>query len=95
MLSVSDILKLLEQIPAWKTVKALPGRVEAVERRLNELEGKPKRADHLHTCETCGKPARVTEIQDHPTLGTFGVKIRRVTCEDGHAIDYMWDPAKD
>lgn len=94
MVSVSDIVKILDQVPIWRTLKALPGRIDALEKRVNDLESRPKQADHLHTCELCGKPAKVTDVREHPTFGVFGRKQRTITCEDGHAIDYDWEPGK-
>jgi hypothetical protein len=35
--SVSDILKLLDQIPIWKAVSGLPKRIAEIERRLEAL----------------------------------------------------------
>ncbi|WP_027234700.1 ABC transporter C-terminal domain-containing protein [Leisingera caerulea] len=94
MISVSDILKILDKAPIWTTLKEMPQRIEALEARVAELEAKPAKAEHLETCELCGKPAKVTDLKDHPHFGTFGVKLRTVTCEDGHSIEYKWDPNK-
>jgi len=38
MMVVDDILKILERIPLWKKLTALPTRVDALEKRLAELE---------------------------------------------------------
>ncbi|ABF64051.1 hypothetical protein TM1040_1318 [Ruegeria sp. TM1040] len=88
-------MKILDKAPIWKRLKELPGRIEALEARVAELEGQPAQASHLHTCAQCGKPASVTKISDHPEFGFAGVKIRTITCEDGHALNYDWDPSKD
>lgn len=37
MISVSDILKILDQVPIWKTVKELPKRIDALEAENKEL----------------------------------------------------------
>lgn len=94
MVSVSDIVKLLDQVPIWKTIKALPKRVEELEARVAELEKTPKKANHLHTCAQCGAPADVKEIRPHPIFGEVGLKVRTILCENGHSIDYDWDPRK-
>ncbi|EEB70302.1 conserved hypothetical protein [Ruegeria sp. R11] len=94
MVSVSDMLKILEKAPIWKSLKEMPHRIEALEARVAELEAKPSKPEHLETCEMCGKSAKITKVQDHPMFGDFGIKLRTVTCEDGHSIDYKWDPKK-
>lgn len=38
--SVSDIIKLLEQIPIWKQLKAIPQELEQLRRRVDALEAK-------------------------------------------------------
>ena len=48
--SVKDFVSLLEQIPIWKRLSALPTRMDELERRLAALEQKPK----LPICEKCG-----------------------------------------
>jgi hypothetical protein len=95
MLSVSDILKILDKTPIWKSLKDLPKRLEALEARVAQLETSPKQAEHMHTCAQCGAPAKVTNVRDHPTFGTFGVKERTVTCDNGHAQTFKWDPNKE
>lgn len=95
MASVSDILKLLDQVPVWKTLRALPRRVDDLERRLAALEAAPGTPAHVLECAECGAPARVTAIKDHPTFGPLGVKLRTVSCENGHAHDYKWTPDAD
>lgn len=77
MISVSDILKLLDQLPVWKTIKLLPQRMDALEKenailkqRLDELLAKPKRAPG-EVCRACGAPA-VRRISTKPSSGPFG-----------------------
>ncbi|WP_417794823.1 hypothetical protein, partial [Terasakiella pusilla] len=84
-----------DKAPIWKSLKALPGRIEALEARVAELEGRPAKAEHLHKCAQCGAPAAVTKIANHPIFGDVGVKQRTITCEAGHAFEYEWDPSND
>jgi hypothetical protein len=93
MVSVSDILKILDKAPIWKNLKELPARVDALEKRIAELEAEPVEASHLHKCAQCGKPAKVTEVKDDPDFGFAGIKRRTITCDDGHSIEYEWDPS--
>lgn len=77
MISVSDILKLLDQLPIWKTIKSLPQRMDALEKenaelkqRLDELSSAPKRATG-ELCKACGEPA-VRRVSSEPSSGPFG-----------------------
>ncbi|WP_313534519.1 hypothetical protein [Haematobacter sp.] len=94
-ISVSDILKILDQIPIWKTVRDLPARVAALEQRVAALEGRPTKAEHLTICATCGAPAKVIAVKNHPKFAFAGIKMRTVECEAGHRQEFMWDPSKD
>ncbi len=94
MISVSDILKILDKAPIWKTLTQMPKRIAELEERVAALEGQPKQAQHLHICEICGKPAKVTNVKPHPTFDFAGRKVRTITCEEGHAIDYDWKPSE-
>lgn len=54
--SVSDIIKLLEQVPGWKAVVGLPKRLAELEARVKALEtgsGAPK-ALGATDCAKCG-----------------------------------------
>ena len=94
MISVSDIVKILDQVPVWKTLKAMPSQIAALEKRVAQLEGTPAKAAHLHTCEQCGAPAKITNIKPHPTFDFAGRKVRTITCEEGHSFEYDWQPDK-
>jgi len=95
MLSVSDILKLLDKAPIWRTLRETPARIAALEDRVAALEERGGKPAHILRCEICGEPAKVTAIRDHPIFGEVGKKIRTVTCETGHEVDYDWMPGKD
>jgi hypothetical protein len=95
MISASDIVKLLDQIPVWKSLKALPARLAALEARVAALENTPPQPEHLLRCEICGKPAKVTNVRPHEVFDFAGRKVRTVTCEAGHEIEYDWQPGDD
>ena len=97
MLSVSDMLKILDQIPAWKALRTMPGRMDALEKRLDQLETRltsPAAPPHLTRCATCGGEARVIGVRDHPAFAELGHKLRTVECAQGHRQDFHWNPAK-
>ncbi|MBX6382111.1 MAG: hypothetical protein IRZ07_03920 [Microbispora sp.] len=72
-------MKLLEQVPLWKRLKELPGRVEALERRIAALEAARPAAD---ACPKCHAPAlRLLAETPDPMFGDLGVKLRAFRCE--------------
>lgn len=66
MISVSDILGVLDRIPIWKQIKTLPARVEALEKEVAELK-----AGSAEACPYCG--ARQWFLVDSTTDETFGI----------------------
>ncbi|MEC7763359.1 MAG: ABC transporter C-terminal domain-containing protein [Pseudomonadota bacterium] len=86
MSGISDITKLLEQIPIWRTLKALPGRVEALEARVAELEetlAKPK-VTPGQPCPACGHHAlrRTSSEISSGHFGALGARDEVWTCEN-------------
>lgn len=65
-----DILAILDKIPIWKRVQAAPDRIDALEKRIAELEGRLSRAPG-QACPSCGAlEYRVTNSA--PSKGPFG-----------------------
>jgi predicted RNA-binding Zn-ribbon protein involved in translation (DUF1610 family) len=95
LISVSDILKILDQVPIWKTVKELPKRVEALEKEhaalkaeLDQLRSAPKQKPG-ETCPACGEPA-MRRTKSEPTKGTFagmGLRDETWTCSECGEVD--------
>ena len=80
MITVSDILKILDKIPIWKQLKDLPARIEALERRLEALE-QDRTAVKGEKCPSCGAyEFMVTATKPHPLMGEVGIKERTYTC---------------
>jgi hypothetical protein len=97
VISVSDILKILDQIPIWKALRALPARVDALEQRLQALEQKaiapPKKPGGITIpCPLCGEDMKLVKVTPHDTFGTFGVQQQEFHCACGHNEDRMHDP---
>jgi hypothetical protein len=78
LISVSDILKILDQIPIWKKVSALPARIEALEKRVAELERAKPPATGI--CPLCQSPVRVEKEVDDPIFGPLGGKRHHLRC---------------
>jgi len=85
-MSVSDIIALLENIPAWKKIKELPAKIEALEKRVEQLENQLKR-HHLSpsglNCPSCGSVNyRVLSSKKDKTFGALGAKEQTLRCDD-------------
>lgn len=97
MISVSDILKILDQVPVWKTLTALPKRLRDLEERVAKLEGRPA-AKPADACPICGEAMKVTASRPHPLWGSMaGIKEQTLTCTSpdcGHTDTREFDPAK-
>ena len=56
---LSDILSslggLLDKIPIWKKLKTLPERIDALEKRIHELETRGVAPKSEKTCPACGE----------------------------------------
>ena len=73
MVSVSDILNLLDKIPAWKKLNALPEKVAALEKRIEELE-QALSVPPGNSCPKCHvREFELVESRPHPLMGEAGV----------------------
>lgn len=91
--SVGDIIKLLDQIPLWKMVSALPKRVKELEERVAALEGKNIKP-HAPACPICGEAMQTTAVRPNRKLGFAGVQRHTLTCACGHSEERLVDPHK-
>jgi hypothetical protein len=80
--SVSDIIKLLEQVPGWKAVAGLPKRLAELEARVKALEeSKGAATPHPKDCPMCGARMSVLSEQPHPQFGPVGILIHKMKCD--------------
>jgi hypothetical protein len=100
-ISVSDILKILDQIPIWRTLAALPRRLKELEDRVSALEtAKPSlppapKIDPAKACPMCGSEMKVTAETAHPQFHFAGVKVHQLACtECGFKTDRDFSPGK-
>lgn len=86
MFSLSDLVKLLEQIPAWKQLRAMPAELEALRRRVELLEESASRAAGADECPKChGLTYGLEKSVDDPVFGRLGVQRHHYRCAScGH-----------
>jgi hypothetical protein len=96
--SVSDIIKLLEQVPGWKAVVGLPKRLAELEARVKTLEtGNTARpvVARPKDCPICGAAMRVTAETEHGVFGMQGLKTHSMKCDGcGNTAERMYTPGK-
>jgi hypothetical protein len=71
-ISVSDVIKLLEEVPIWKAVVGLPKRIAELERKVEALEtAAGAKAAPLtgKECPICGATMKVVKETPHHTFG--------------------------
>ena len=78
--SVSDIVDLLDQVPEWKALRALPARVEALEKQVAALSAKKDKP--TTPCPTCGASMDVKDTKPAPLGATFGKELWLWKCSD-------------
>ncbi|WP_299864457.1 hypothetical protein [uncultured Hoeflea sp.] len=91
MISVSDILKLLDKIPQWKALGELPDRMAVMEERLAALEANSKSGDAPDPCPACGAQLAFKGERPDPVMGVVGIKERSFACADcGYTTERQW-----
>lgn len=81
MSTVSDILGLLDKIPIWKRLNSLPAEVEALQKRVLQLEQITSQPLSKDRCPKCGERRFFVESsKPHPIMGEMGVVIRTYKC---------------
>ena len=76
---VDNVLKTLETFEWWRTLRALPDRMAALEARMAEIDaGRAPGA-----CPKCGKgPMRVTDVTaDEYEYTSAGMVLRHMACD--------------
>lgn len=97
MLSVSDIAKLLEQIPIWKSLVGLPKRIAELEARIAALETMKatQAAPGATDCPLCGAKMTVTKESPDGPFAAFGHKRHHMRCDNcGHTTDRKFIPGE-
>jgi hypothetical protein len=97
MSAIGDITNLLEKIPLWKRLGALPEQVAALQARVSALEVDLQKRPSLERCPICSAgDLKVTGVNPHPSLGAVGIQERTMRCDNaacGHTEKRIHDPA--
>jgi len=81
MSTLEGILQLLDKWPAWKRIRQAPERLDALEKRVAELESRLERAPG-EACPRCGELTwRVSKSHPDRDFGDHGITIRTMKCE--------------
>lgn len=99
--SVSDLIKLLDELPIWRAVAGLPKRLAELERKVTELEAavtsKPATPaiPEGRICPICGSEMKVLSEHAHPTFDFAGVKVHHMKCVScGNEAHRDYNPGK-
>ena len=100
-ISVSDIIKLLEQIPIWKAIRELPKRITELEARVASLEAERRtlpqapKIPEARLCPLCHAEMKVTREAPHPEFDFAGLKVHHMECTScGNTATRDFQPGK-
>ena len=80
MAVLAEITELLRRWDVWKRVEAAPGRVDALEKRISELESKLKQPPG-EACPKCGEASyKVEKSVPDPIFGRVGGRRYHMKC---------------
>jgi hypothetical protein len=81
MFSLKDVLAVLDLWPVWKKIKSGPEQLEALEKRVTELEKRLSRCPG-EACPSCGELSyRTVSSEPHPVMADVGAMERKMKCE--------------
>jgi len=81
MISVSDLLKILDKLKIWKELKALPAKVAELEARISTLENSKKTNNDAEFCPKCrANTMEFISSEPDPIFGECGLYNRTYKC---------------
>ena len=72
--AIDDIAKLLERLPFWKRLAPLPDKVDALEKRVSDLEALLNGKVPPDVCKKCGE--RAMRLEDSRLVGEKPQRVR-------------------
>lgn len=82
MAVLAEITELLRRWDVWKRVEAAPDRVDALEKRIGNLEARLARAPG-EACPSCGAldfRVKNSKVHPHPMIGKVGGRLHEMEC---------------
>jgi hypothetical protein len=80
MAVLSEITELLKRWDVWRRVEEAPARIDALEKRVAELEARLQRAPG-EACPKCGAlDYRVDKAAPHQRFGGMGARVHHMKC---------------
>lgn len=97
MISIKDLLAVLDKWPTWKRITESPARIDALEARIAALESAAQKpADtNLGRCQHCGsRNLKVvgTAISEEIARGALGLRDNKCQCLDCGGISLIEPP---
>jgi hypothetical protein len=96
--SVSDVIKLLDEIPIWKAVAGMPKRVAELERKVAALETAASVKGAALTgkeCPICGATMKVVKEVVEPGFEAATIKVHQMVCNEcGEKTTRHFQPGK-
>ncbi len=97
-ISVSDVIKVLDEVPIWKAMVGLPKRIAELERKVTALETAAGAKASVPTgkeCPICGATMRVVKETADPDFAFAGVKVHQMVCGGcGEQTTRTFEPGK-
>lgn len=100
-MTVTDLERLLDQLPLWRAINAFPKRIAELERRVDELESRvnvSRMASPIpdgKECPLCNGLMKVTRERPHDEFGFSGRKTHSMECtECGNKAERDFEPGK-
>ncbi len=103
MALLGEIMQVLESVKGWKEIQAAPARIDALERRVAQLEAALRIKQPTQPTDLCPKcnvgKLKIVAEGPAPTHAQrlSGIKRRALVCSDpvcGHAIEQMVQGAR-
>ncbi|TWB15594.1 hypothetical protein [Nitrospirillum bahiense] len=98
IISVTDIVKILDQIPIWKQLIAIPKEIKSLQERVAALEADLKARPAPIPCPVCESGGlKVKAVRPHPTFHFAGRQVREMECDNpacGHKENRDYIPPK-
>ena len=89
---VGDVVDALRQVTEWNELQNLPKRIDALERKIQELEHRSKDNPSNERCEHCGSlKIKITGTRrSEGRFGTLGLRDTGYTCQEAGCGKVTW-----